>query len=47
MMKKLLILGLWLSLTAYAQAECWYNGHMYPVGTVIAGLACHSDGRWR
>jgi len=40
----LLFLALSVKIT---MADCYYNGHWYPVGTKINGLICQSDGTWR
>ena len=46
-MNKVFILLLLLTLAGPASANCWYNGHMYPPGTVIGGLVCQVSGGWR
>jgi hypothetical protein len=30
-----------------AYADCVYSGISYPTGTIIGGLECHADGKWK
>jgi len=48
-MKKLvfLVISLFLIFAANVYADCYYNGVLYPTGTVIDGKTCQADGSWR
>ena len=48
-MKKylLLLLSISLFLASLAWADCWYNGSLYPTGTVINCKTCQADGSWQ
>jgi len=45
MKKWLFIMLIFTSFTV--NANCYYNGNLYPPGTVIGGLTCQADGSWR
>ena len=44
-MKWLLILFLFAAWANSVRADCWYNGRIYPEGTVIGPYVC-SGGQW-
>ena len=46
MIKSFLFVSLMI-FSAIANANCWYNGYLYPTGTVVGGLTCQADGGWR
>jgi len=48
-MKKyfLLLLAISLIIVSIAYADCWYNGNLYPTGTVINCKTCQPDGSWK
>lgn len=45
-MKAYIVLVLMLISTA-ANADCYYNGYLYPTGANIGGLTCKADGTWK
>jgi len=45
-MKKILYILMFL-MSNIANADCWYNGSVYPTGSVVNGLTCQTNGSWR
>ena len=45
-MKKYIIAALLMLNSTVVFADCTYNGHLYPAGTVVGGLTCQADGSW-
>lgn len=46
-MNKTLIIIVHISISQVVNADCWYNGYMYPTGTKIGGLTCQANGSWK
>ncbi len=43
----LILIALCLMYSATVYADCWYDGKLYPTGSIINGYVCQADGSWK
>ena len=44
---RLILLVIAFTLSFQVNADCWLDGKEYPVGVVVKGHVCGSDGYWK